>query len=490
VTASPPSHREPPHSAEAEEYLLSCCLIDGADVLARCLESRISPESFFDPAHAIVFERLLDLYNRQIQIDLAVLGEELKSSNQLDTVGGYPFLTRVGGCIPTTAQAGYFIEKVRDLSLQRQFLSVVNEANEAWLSGGVSVAALVERIDSFRDSAAFTAITMQTRLDAARLCSDLEPPPLHEVFRLNRIPIATPGNLVGICAQAKAGKTAFVGAMLGATMPNGVTGDFLGIASDNAEGRAVVHLDTEQARRDHWLVIQTALRRAGLKVPPPWLLSFGLSGWSIADRRLALGHILKLARREFGGVHSLFLDGVADFVNDPNDGAECFPFLDSLQGLAVKFECPVITVLHLNPGSAEKSRGHLGSHLERRAETNLLLEKDGETGCTVVYSTKQRRAPILKADGPRFRWDESEQMHVSVETVRAERDQQDRDYLTEIARDSFADTPARRMRYYALIEAVRKTAKCGERTAQARVKKMKTLGVIREVPPRLLELAT
>ena len=62
-----------PHSLEAEEYLLSCCLLDGADVISRCLEARIRPESFYDAKHGIVYERLLDLYNRQVPIDASVL---------------------------------------------------------------------------------------------------------------------------------------------------------------------------------------------------------------------------------------------------------------------------------------------------------------------------------------------------------------------------------------------------------------------------------
>jgi hypothetical protein len=187
-------------------------------------------------------------------------------------------------------------------------------------------------------------------------------------------------------------------------------------------------------------------------------------------------------------VHAVFLDGVADFVADPNAGDECFPFVDWLHGLAIKYDCPIFTVLHLNPGT-EKSRGHLGSQLERRAETNLVLEKDAETGRTVIFSTKQRRAPILKADGPCFRWDDMAAMHVSVETVRAERDSEEREALTEIAGDAYADAPSRRLRYTALVSAIEKTAKCSERSAQEKVKKMKQLGIIREVPPRLWELA-
>jgi len=40
-TTSPGLGRAPPHSLEAEEYLLGCCLLDGADTIARCLESKL-----------------------------------------------------------------------------------------------------------------------------------------------------------------------------------------------------------------------------------------------------------------------------------------------------------------------------------------------------------------------------------------------------------------------------------------------------------------
>ena len=88
-------------------------------MVSRCLEARIRPESFYLAAHGIIFERLLDLYNRQKPIEVSVLAEELKTARQLDEIGGYAFLTQVSSRIPTTAQASYFIEKVRELNLLR-----------------------------------------------------------------------------------------------------------------------------------------------------------------------------------------------------------------------------------------------------------------------------------------------------------------------------------------------------------------------------------
>jgi replicative DNA helicase len=131
--------RSLPHSLEAEEYLISCCLLDGADVISRCLEARIAPESFYLASHRVIFEQLIGLYNRQTPVDVAVLAEELKTSRQLDAVGGFAFLTQVSSRIPTTAQAGYFIEKVREQHLLRELIRSATGAVEDChnFSGGI-----------------------------------------------------------------------------------------------------------------------------------------------------------------------------------------------------------------------------------------------------------------------------------------------------------------------------------------------------------------
>jgi replicative DNA helicase len=75
-----------PHSLEAEKYLLSCCVLDGADTVSHCLEAGIRPDWFYLAAHGIIFERLQDLYKRQKPIDASVLADELKAARQLDEI--------------------------------------------------------------------------------------------------------------------------------------------------------------------------------------------------------------------------------------------------------------------------------------------------------------------------------------------------------------------------------------------------------------------
>jgi hypothetical protein len=230
-------------------------------------------------------------------------------------------------------------------------------------------------------------------------------------YWLSDTPICTPGNLTTISAQAKAGKSAAINAMIASTFAKS---NCLGFVSKNPDGLAVVHLDTEQCPFDHWEGIQRSIRRAKANAAPRWLRSFCLTGFSTADVRASIRILTEQAAKKFGGVHSVFIDGVADAAPDVNDPAETGSLITELHGLAIEFDCPILNVIHVNPGSDFKTRGHLGSQLERKSETNLRLEKDDD-GVTVMWADKNRRAPIPKKSAPCFAWSDEAGMHVSVE---------------------------------------------------------------------------
>ncbi|MCW5548609.1 MAG: AAA family ATPase [Opitutaceae bacterium] len=133
--------RDLPHSLEAEEYFLSCCFIDGRDAMARARVSGLTSDMFFAPANALIYRRLNDLYNADKSLDVATLAEELKLSNQLEQVGGYPYLTQVSSRIPTTAQVHYFIERLVELHAIRRIIHLSMDAAEkafSYAGGGTS----------------------------------------------------------------------------------------------------------------------------------------------------------------------------------------------------------------------------------------------------------------------------------------------------------------------------------------------------------------
>lgn len=302
------------------------------------------------------------------------------------------------------------------------------------------------------------------------------PPPAKVIFRLVGKPVCTNGNLTTIVAPVKTGKTAVVGAMIAAGMKNpNCNGDCdcLGFESNNLDGKAILMFDTEQSPADHHVCVCRILRRAGRIEPPPWFQSFRLAGLSPSEAREVVELAVRQANRTYGGIHSIFLDGVGDLVADVNDAAESFQFVTVLHRLAIEHNCAIICVLHFNPGT-EKSRGHLGSQLERKSESNLRLEKD-ESGTTTVWGVKQRGAEIRKSEGPRFAWSDEAEMHVLVGRGAASKEQPD-DRLADLVEQVFADRQA--MRYAEVVERIMKVAGVSKRTAERYCTKALRLGLV------------
>ena len=258
------------------------------------------------------------------------------------------------------------------------------------------------------------------------------PPPLETaVFKLsNGTPTHTRGNISAITAQAKAGKTALIAALIAAGItPKPDDCDSLGFRADNPDCLPLVLLDTEHSPEHSWKCGDRICRRA-LLTESDQLHLYRLAGFTVRELNAALDYLLK--ERKW---HSVFLDGVGDFVPDVNDPEECNFFVARLHGLAIEHDTHILTVLHLNPTSETKSRGHLGSQLERKAETNLRIEK--KDGVSIVYSDRNRGADIPKDIAPRFVWSAEHQMHVSADTIGNLKKSAGLDELRDQCREAF-----------------------------------------------------
>lgn len=104
--------RTPPHSAEAEEYLLSCALMGEQDV-AQAINSPLTPEMFYTPANRVIYSRLVRMLSESKKIELAALVTEMQATKELDGVGGMQYLIQISSRTATSAQLGYFAEKIR-----------------------------------------------------------------------------------------------------------------------------------------------------------------------------------------------------------------------------------------------------------------------------------------------------------------------------------------------------------------------------------------
>lgn len=152
--------RELPHSLDAEAGLLACCIIDGTDVISRCHEGKLTPESFYSPAHRSIFEALLRIFERKAAADLIVLCEELNKSGELSRIGGPAFVSSLTNRVGSTAHAGQFIEIIREKHALRRLIVAATAAVEQCFKAGDSfdevAAALDRELTSIRSATAQT----------------------------------------------------------------------------------------------------------------------------------------------------------------------------------------------------------------------------------------------------------------------------------------------------------------------------------------------
>ena len=291
-------------------------------------------------------------------------------------------------------------------------------------------------------------VSIGERLAAIRFNIHAPPPQEVTIFQTSAgATIATRGNIGAITAQAKAGKSAFVTAIIAAGItPRPDDCDLLGVRAVNPEALPILLLDTEHSPFHHHALCDRILRRAML-TESDQLHAYQLAGFALPELHAALEHLV--AERKWLAV---VLDGTGDFVADVNDSAECNSFVARLHGLAITHDTHILNILHLNPGSDFKSRGHLGSQLERKAETNLRIEKTD--GVSVVFADRNRGADIPKSKGPRFQWSTERAMHTSVATIATGKQEAKTAELREQAAEAYRIAETEALHWKDLVAAL------------------------------------
>jgi len=119
----------PPHALEAEQSVLGGLMLDNQawDKIADCLQEK----DFYRQEHSIIFRTIAQLANRASPFDVITLTEALKSTNELNSVGGEVYLFELARNTPTAANIAAYADIVRERSVLRQLISVATEIAES-----------------------------------------------------------------------------------------------------------------------------------------------------------------------------------------------------------------------------------------------------------------------------------------------------------------------------------------------------------------------
>ncbi len=113
--------RLPPQNLDAEQSVLGSIMLDN-DVF-RTIEGILTTEHFYKEAHRKVFRAMERLAHQSEPMDLVTLGEELRRTGELDSIGNFAYLLGLMESVPTAAYAESYARIVAEKKVLRDLIS-------------------------------------------------------------------------------------------------------------------------------------------------------------------------------------------------------------------------------------------------------------------------------------------------------------------------------------------------------------------------------
>ncbi len=115
----------PPQNLDAEQAVLGGVFLSN-NVLHSIIDI-LAEEDFYSPAHQIIFRSFLDLYRKNIPVDLVTVHEQLEKSAQLTSVGGPVYLASLTEAVASSSNALFYAQIVKEKAIRRHLIRAATE---------------------------------------------------------------------------------------------------------------------------------------------------------------------------------------------------------------------------------------------------------------------------------------------------------------------------------------------------------------------------
>ena len=213
--------RIPPQNIEAEQAVLGAMLIE-REAISKVVEL-LRPEDCYREAHRLIFNAMLELFNKNDAVDMVTVIEFLRKGDKLEGAGGISYITSLANSVPTAANVMYHARIVEEKALLRQLINAATNIASQGYEGSEEVATILDgaeksilSVSSRRLGGEFTPIK-SIIFDAFTKIENLYASKgsitgLSTGFKdLDRLTSGLqPSDLILIAARPSMGKTAFV----------------------------------------------------------------------------------------------------------------------------------------------------------------------------------------------------------------------------------------------------------------------------------------
>lgn len=132
----------PPHSKEAEQAVLGAILLDQDKLIL--VGDFIKADDFYFRNHEIIYDAMVDLYDRATPIDTVTVHQYLSDKNLLDEAGGAVYLADLGNNVPFLENIEHYGRIIEEKSILRKLIQAATTIAQTGYSGDNEVAELLD----------------------------------------------------------------------------------------------------------------------------------------------------------------------------------------------------------------------------------------------------------------------------------------------------------------------------------------------------------
>jgi len=134
--------RIPPQNIEAEQAVLAAMLIE-REAISKVVEL-LRPEDCYREAHRLIFNAMLELFNKNDAVDMVTVIEFLRKGDKLESAGGISYITSLANSVPTAANVMYHARIVEEKALLRQLINAATNIASQGYEGSEEVATILD----------------------------------------------------------------------------------------------------------------------------------------------------------------------------------------------------------------------------------------------------------------------------------------------------------------------------------------------------------
>jgi replicative DNA helicase len=139
-------YKTPPNDIDSEKSVLGAVLIDSSAI--NNVAEILRQEHFYKKEHSLIFQSMLELFEKRNPIDVVTLKDHLTKKGILKEIGGGEYLAELLNSVPTSAYSEHYANIVKSSYVKRKLIEVASRSVETAFENTGEIQELIDNIES------------------------------------------------------------------------------------------------------------------------------------------------------------------------------------------------------------------------------------------------------------------------------------------------------------------------------------------------------